>query len=158
MTRRFVTQLGERESIDQVFLASEKQLRTNKSGNFYLQLRLMDRTGSLNAMMWNANDQLYRAFDNGDYVHVDGTTQFYNGALQIIVSRLVKVEPGQVDESDFLQVSSEDVDRAAARLAVILRTVTNHHLRNLAECFLMDEALMEKFHRAPAGVKNLWAD
>ena len=82
MSRRAINQLGDNESIDQVFLASDKQLRPNRSGNLYLSLRLSDRTGMMMGMMWNANDRVYRAFDNGDYVRVEGNTQFYNGARE----------------------------------------------------------------------------
>jgi 3'-5' exoribonuclease len=83
MSRRFINQLGEREDIDEVFLASEKQLRPNRNGNLYLQLRLSDRTGTVNAMMWNAHEGIYQAFENGDFVHVQGTSQVYNGNLPI---------------------------------------------------------------------------
>jgi len=154
MSHRFINQLGERESINQVFLVADKQLRPNRSGNLYMCMQLADRTGSINAMMWNANDQVYRRFNNGDFVHVEGNTQVHAGALQIIVSRIDREDPNKVDEADFLQLAPNDVDQIAARLAEILRSIENHHLLNLAECFLMDDAFMEKFLRAPAGVKN----
>jgi len=149
-----VSQLGERESIDQVFLAAEKQLRPNRSGNLYLCLRLSDRSGTITGMMWNASDHVYREFENGEYVHVEGNTQYYNGALQIIISHIQRAQEGKVDEADFLQLAPKDVDRLSARLAEILRSLSNVHLRNLAECFLMDELFMENFTRAPAGIKN----
>lgn len=154
MARRFVTQLGERESIDEVFLVSEKQLRTNRNGNLYLQVRLADRTGSINAMMWNASDSVYSAFNNGDYLRVLGTSQFHNGNLQIIMQRFEVVDPKTVDEADFTTLAAADVDRLAGRLQQLLRGLRNVHLRNLAECFLMDEAFMARFTTAPAGVKN----
>jgi 3'-5' exoribonuclease len=154
MSRRYINQLGERESIDEVFLLSDKQLRTNRNGNLYLQLRLSDRTGSVNAMVWNANDQLYSSFEVGDYVRVQATSQFYSGALQFIAQRVDRVASETVDESDFLTLSNVEVDRLAARLAEMLRNVGNVHLRALAECFLMDEPLMSDLARAPAGIKN----
>ena len=154
MPRRYVSQFGERETIDEVFLASEKQLRTNRNGNLYLQVRLSDRTGSMTAMMWNASDNQYGAFNNGDYLRVQGTTQFYNGGLQLILQRFETVEAKSVDEADFVTLAASDVDLLASRLQQLLRGLQNEHLRNLAECFLMDEAFMEKFVSAPAGVKN----
>ncbi len=154
MERRYINQLGEHESVDQVFLVSDKQLRTNRNGNLYLQLRLADRTGTVMAMLWNASDQVYASFDNGEYVRVQATTQFYNGALQMIVQRIDRVAPSSVDEADFQTLGSVDIDRLTARLSELLRGVSNFHLRCLAECFLMDEAFMTKFTRAPAGVKN----
>jgi len=54
MSRRFVNEFTDGETVDQVFMASEKQLRTNRNGNLYLQVRLSDRTGSVTSMLWNA--------------------------------------------------------------------------------------------------------
>ena len=68
MSRRFVSQLGHQEAIEQVFLASDKQLRPNRNGNLYLQVELSDRSGSIGARMWNASEQDYRGFENGDFV------------------------------------------------------------------------------------------
>jgi 3'-5' exoribonuclease len=154
MARRFVSELAEREQIDQVFLVADKQLRANRQGNFYLQLRLADKTGSITGMLWNATDKLYSSFDSGNYLRVQGSTQIHNGILQIIVTRIDKVDATEVDESDFLTINSAQVDQLAARLAQMLRGVRNYHLRNLAECFLTDESFMARFTTAPAGVKN----
>lgn len=154
MSRRFINQLGEHESINEVFVLSEKQLRTNRNGNLYLQMRLSDRSGSVTGMMWNANEQLYSSFNNGDFVRVRGTTQFYNGALQMIVNQLEREDPNKVDERDFVTLSAADIDRLLGRLTDILRSIENEHLRNLAECYMMDEEFMSQLASAPAGVKK----
>jgi 3'-5' exoribonuclease len=154
MSRRYVNQLGEHESVDEIFLAAEKQLRANRNGNLYLTLRLSDRSGSLTGMMWNANDALYGSFENGDFLRVRGTTQFYNGTLQMIVNQIERENPNKVNESDFVTLTSADTERLARRLGEMLRGVENYHLRNLAECFLMDEAFMAGLSTAPAGVKK----
>ena len=96
-SRRYINQLGERENINEIFLLAEKQLRPNKNGNLYLLMRLADRTGNVNAMMWNASDLTGKEFNTGDYVHIEGTTQHYNGNLQIIVNNVEPAEPGRVD-------------------------------------------------------------
>src|SRR5436853_575801 len=141
--RRYVNQLGERENIDQVFLVADKQLRANRNGNLYLQLRLTDKTGSLTGMLWNANDSVFNSVEMGNYLRVAGTTQVYNGQLQMIITRVEPSDPRQIDEQDFVMVSSEEVDRLA-----------NEHLRSPAECFLADDEFMDKFLSAPAGIKN----
>lgn len=152
--RRFINQLGERESVDQVFLVADKQLRVNRNGNLYLQLRLTDRTGALTGMLWNATEQLFHAIPTGNYQRVAGTTQVHNGQLQMIITRIEPADPRQVDEQDFVVIRDEQIEQLAQRLAAILRGVNNEHLRQLAECFLADEALMERFTTAPAGIKN----
>jgi 3'-5' exoribonuclease len=116
-------------------------------------MELSDRTGAIGARMWNAGESLYRSFDNGDYVMVEGTTQLFQGAKQLIVSRLMKVEPSEVNEDDFTPVAAVAVDKLVVRMSEILRSLACPHLRNLAECFLVDEAFMHKLTRAPAGVK-----
>ncbi len=153
MRRRFVNELHEQEAVSQVFRAAEKQLRPNRNGNLYLQLELSDSSGRIGARMWNASESLYRSFENGDYVMVEGTTQLFQGAKQLIITRLMKVEPSEVNEDDFTPVAAVDVDKLVVRMGEILRGITAPHLRNLAECFLMDDQFMRKFTRAPAGVK-----
>jgi 3'-5' exoribonuclease len=154
MPRRYISELSHQEAIDEVFLASDKQLRPNRSGNLYLQVELSDRTGRIGARMWNATEAVYRSFDNGDYVRVMGTTQLFQGAMQLIATKLTRVDPRSVDEDEFTAMGAAEIDRMTRRLSEMLRGMGNPHLLNLAECFLLDEELMGKFARAPAAVKH----
>jgi 3'-5' exoribonuclease len=153
-TRRYVCQLGHNEQVSQVFLASEKQLRPNRNGNLYLQLQLSDRSGAISARLWNASENDYRAFENGDYVKIDGNTQLFQGNMQLIANSIRRARADEVEESDFLVLRSDEIDRMARRLTEILRMIATPELRNLAECFLMDNEFMAKFTTAPAGMKN----
>src|ERR1043165_152515 len=123
--RRYINQFAERENIDQVFLVADKQLRANRNGNLYLQLRLTDKTGSLTGMLWNASDGIFNSVQTGNYLRVAGTTQVYNGQLQMIVTRIEPSDPKQIDEQDFITVSSEEIDRLGQRLAELLRGIEN---------------------------------
>src|SRR6266446_4438105 len=100
MSRRFVSQLAHQEAIDQIFLASDKQLRPNRNGNLYLQVELSDRSGSIGARMWNASEQDYRGFENGDFVRVEGATQLFQGTIQLIATQIRKVPHQEVDQND----------------------------------------------------------
>jgi len=152
--RRFVSQLAHNEQVNQVFLASDKQLRPNRNGNLYLQLSLSDRSGAIATRLWNASENDYRAFENGDYVMVDGATQLFQGNMQLIANAIRRARTDEVDETDFLMLRTDEIDRMATRLAEILRSIKTPELRNLAECFLMDTEFMAKFTAAPAGMKN----
>ena len=154
MPRRYVSELSHQEAVDQVFVANDKQLRPNRNGNLYLQIDLSDRSGSIAARLWNASEPLYKSFENGDYIQVEGTAQLFQGAMQIIATRLRKVDPAEVDEAEFVPLPAVAVDRLMLRLTEILRSMTDAALQTLAECFLMDEALMAKLGMAPAGTKN----
>ena len=154
MPRRFVQQLGHQEPVDQIFLANQKQLRPNRNGNLYLQVDLSDRTGTINARLWNASEGDYRGFEDGDFVRVEGTTQLYQGAVQLIITNICKARADEVDQADFMPLTDAALAQLAARLAEMLRGMSDPHLRTLAECFLVDESFLSRFCRAPAGVKN----
>ena len=154
MPRRFVNQFGHQEAVDQIFLASQKQLRPNRNGNLYLQVELSDRSGTISARMWNASESEYRTFDDGDYVRVEGNTQIYQGCMQLIATNICKARSDEIDYSDFMPVSPADIERLTRRLGELLRGMKSAPLRSLAECFLIDDDFINRFSRAPAGVKN----
>ena len=154
MARKYVRELTDGEAVDQVFLASEKQLRTNRNGNLYLQVRLSDKTGSLTSMLWNAHQRHYDCFENGDYLNVKGTSQVFNGNMQVLAKEVAKVSSADVDEADFITLSDGVVESMLARVAELLRSISDSNLLTLAECFLIDETFMKGLRSAPAGVKN----
>jgi 3'-5' exoribonuclease len=154
MPRRFVEQLGDGEAIEEVFLVVDKQLRANRNGNLYLQLELRDRTASMSARLWNAGEHVFRSFDVGDFLLVKGKVQLFQGALQMILSHLDRVETEKLDLTDFLPHTDQDVGKLLERLRAILMKLGNPHLRALVECFLMDDDFVRRFCQAPAGVRN----
>jgi 3'-5' exoribonuclease len=149
-----VNQLINGESVDESFLVADKQLRANRQGNLYLHLELRDKTGSISARLWNASEGLARTFEPGDYLHVRGKTQVFQGALQIIASHVELINPSQLEAEDFLPQSSQNVARLTARLRELMLGLKNPHLRALVECFLIDEEFVRKFTTAPAGIKH----
>jgi 3'-5' exoribonuclease len=154
MGRRFVNQLGHQEPINQVFLASQKQLRPNRNGNLYLQVDLSDRTGSISARMWNASEADYRSFEDGDLVRVEGATQLFQGQMQLIATSVCRARPDEVDANDFMRLTAHDIDHLARRAGELLRGMKNPQLVAIGEAFLMDEDFMRRFSNSPAGVKN----
>ena len=152
--RKRITELSAGAQTDQIFLATRKQLRPNRNGQLYLQVELADRSGSITGRMWNASDEDFEAFDEGDYVRVEGTVQLYTGALQIIVTAIGRVDPRSVDEGEFCVLSSADVARLTAELTRLLGTIRPGTVRELVDQVLADDELMAVFKRSPAGVKQ----
>jgi 3'-5' exoribonuclease len=154
MTRRYVQSLANGETVDEVFLVSEKQLRANRQGGLYLHLELRDRTGVLGARVWNVTEDQARRFDVGDFLSTRGKVQVHQGALQLIVSHYEPVDGSSLDPAEFQARSPLDVSRLLGTLRTLLRSVSDPHLRAVGECFLIDDGFVGKFTRAPAGVKN----
>jgi 3'-5' exoribonuclease len=149
-----ILNLSDGQKVDQSFRAADKQLRVNRQGGKYILLRLADRTGVIAGMLWNADERVFDSFDRGDYVFCRGRTQIHNGALQIIVSEIERMDPSEVDVEEFEQYDAKQSDRLVERLGQLIAQVKNVHLRKLGEAFLGDEEFLSKFKLAPAAVSN----
>lgn len=154
MSRRCVQQLVDGEGFDEIYLVSDKQVRTNKNGAPYLQVDLRDRTGVINAKLWNVTDAIARAVEAGDFVRAKGKVQTFNGALQVILSHIDRVEAANVELAEFMPHTEQDVGKLQQKLRDSLRSIGHPHLRALAEAFLMDDAFLSAFSQCPAGIKN----
>ncbi|MGL6094847.1 MAG: 3'-5' exoribonuclease YhaM family protein [Fimbriiglobus sp.] len=153
MRRRYVDELRDGDTLDDVFLSADKQLRTNRKGNQYVQLNLRDRSGGISARLWNAGEQIFRGFENGDFVHAEGKVQLFEGTLQVILTHVERIEAEKVELEDFLPRTEQDVGKLLEKLRGYLLRLTNPHLRALSEAFLMDEEFVRNFSTCPAGVK-----
>src|SRR5262245_18821282 len=153
MSRRYVDQLRDGDNLDEIYLVTDKQLRANRNGAPYLLLELRDRTGGIAARLWNAGENVARGFDPGDFLHATGKVQMFQGALQVILTGVERVEAQKVELTDFLPQTEQSIPKLVDRLRAYLLRLGNPHLRALAECFLMDEAFVRAFSTCPAGVK-----
>ncbi len=129
MSRQFVQQMADGDTIEEVYLVVDKQVRANRNGNMYLQIELRDRSGSISARLWNAAEPMVRSFETGDFLLVQGKVQLFQGALQMILSRLDRMETEKVELADFLPHTEKDISKLYERLGTLLRKMDNPHLR-----------------------------
>ena len=151
--RRYINQLKDNEKICETYMISEKQLRPNKKGNLYLQFNLSDKTGTISGFRWDVNDESAYNFESGDYVCAEGVTQRFQGTLQFIAKNLTKVDADSVDPAEFARIQLVDIPKAQNRLRELLRSITDPSLRNLADCFSIDDEFIDLFSKPPAGIK-----
>ena len=153
-----VADLQPGQTIQSVFLVQNKDVREKKTGEPYLSLTLMDRTGELDAKMWDNVAQVMETFDRSDFVRVKGVTQTYQNRTQLTIHTLVPVDGAEVDISEFLPASRRDPDEMMAELRAVIQSVGNAHLRGLLEAVFADEEIAERFKRAPAAksIHHAW--
>jgi len=151
--RRFVTELKAGETLDQVFLVSQKELRTTRTGDLYITCTLCDKTGQLPARMWQATENFFNSIPTDGFLHVKGRTEDYRGTLQLIIEACRPYPKDKVDLSDFLPVTQRDVEEMWAEVTEILRGVKNRHLRLLIKKFVEDADFVAAFKRAPAAMQ-----
>ncbi|MEM8667696.1 MAG: HD domain-containing protein [Planctomycetota bacterium] len=154
MNRTPVIDLADGQQLEQAFRAADKQLRVNRQGGKYILLRLADRTGVIAGMLWNADERIFDSFDRGDFVFCRGRTQIHNGALQVIVSDIERMDASEVDVSDFERFDRAESGRLLEQLNQMIGSLKNVHLRKLGEAFLADKDLMQKLQKSAAAVTN----
>lgn len=153
MARQYVSELKDADVVEEIFLLADKQLRANRNANLYLLATLRDRSGSINALMWNVREDQCQSFDAGNYVKIKGKAQLYQGTLQVILTGIQKADPTGLNTEDFELKPRQDIEKLVTRMREILLSIENPSIRTLMECFLIDESLLARMQQTGAGVK-----
>ncbi len=151
--RRFISDLTPGETLDQVFLVRDKDLRTTRNGALYIMCTLVDRTGALNARLWQASEAIYNSIPVDGFLHVKGRTEDYKGALQFIIDACRPYGADKVDLGDFIRTTPNDIEAMWAELLEIMRDIQNEQLRQLIKKFVEDTKLTAAYKRAPAAMQ-----
>lgn len=153
----YIGELREGERINEIYLCKQKQTAMTKAGKPYESLILQDKTGTLDAKIWDPSSQGIEDCDALDYVCVMGDVTSFQGTLQLNIKRLRKVSEGEYDPKDYLPVSEYDTDEMYAQLQNYVKSLTNSYLKQLAGgLFLEDEDFAKrfKFHSAAKSVHH----
>lgn len=140
----------EDQTVTAFFAAAMKSLRDKKDGGKYLALVLTDRTGSMEARMWDNAAEASPEFEQGDVVKLKGQVCRYQERLQIKVERIRAASDGEYDPVDFLPQTSKDVDALWAELNGCVESFRDPHLKALLRSFLDDPEIAAAFRQAPA--------
>ena len=150
MRKTFVSSIKDRDQVDEVFLVKEKITAMAKNGKPYLTLRLMDKSGEVDAKVWDNVDEVGALFERNDFLAVRAKASVYLGKLQLVISDLKRVPDEQVALADFLPETPRDIEEMAAELLALLETLTNPHLKGLLNAFFADPEFMALYKMAPA--------
>jgi 3'-5' exoribonuclease len=153
---KYIGSLREGEHVSEVYLCKHKQSALTKSGKPYDNVTLQDKTGTLDAKIWDPGSVGIEEFEALDYVAVTGDVTSFQGNLQMSIKRLRKVHEGEYNPGDYLPVSDKDIDEMYAELLGIIGTVGNTYLSKLLHNFFDDKefAARFKFHSAAKSVHH----
>lgn len=153
----YIELLREGERVNEIYLCKSKQSALTKAGKPYENLVLQDKTGTLDAKIWEPGSVGIDDFDRLDYINVVGDVTSFQGALQLNVKRVRKVAEGEYDPKDYLPVSEYDVEDMYRELTDYIRAMTNPYLKKLASSFFLEDedfARRFKFHSAAKSVHH----
>jgi 3'-5' exoribonuclease len=138
----------ENQAITGLFSVAAKQVRSKKDGSPYFALTLADRSGQIEAMMWETAEA--GAFAAGDIVKLRGQVGRYKEKFQITVNRIRRAEAGEFDLADFVPKTERDVDELWAELNGYVESFTDPYLKALLRSFLDDAEIAAALREAPA--------
>ncbi len=154
---KYIETLREGERVGEIYLCKVKQTAMTKAGKSYESLILQDRTGTLDAKIWDPNSQGIDDFEALDYVDVMGDVTSFQGSLQLNVKRVRKVQAGEYEPKDYLPVSDKDVDEMYEELTGFIQEMKNPYLKQLSSSFFIEDKEFEKrfkFHSAAKSVHH----
>jgi 3'-5' exoribonuclease len=150
MKSPYVNELEPNKLITTSFLVHSKEIRQKKSGEFYLSLLLADRTGELDAKMWDNVAEVIDAFDRDDFVRVKGLVQIFHNRPQMTIHKVRRMDDSEIDFGDYFPSSRRDQEEMWLELRGVVAGMTNVHLKGLLEAVLDDEEIARRYRRAPA--------
>lgn len=148
---KFIKDLTPGARVADIYMCKHKQTATTKNGKDYFSVTLQDKTGVIDAKIWDPNSDGIDEFEAPDCIDVFGEVTSFNGALQINVKRARKCREGEYDLANYLPVSSKDNDQMYNELLAIIGTVSNSYLKQLLQKFFVeDTAFIELFRKSSA--------
>jgi 3'-5' exoribonuclease len=148
--KTYSNEIKENDNVDSYFLVKEKSSGITKTGNAYLKLKLVDRSGEIEGRIWTSVENLAGAFEKDDFVHVTGKAVSFQEHLQLNINRIERVGEEQILFSDFFPTAERDVDEMFQSLSGVIEQIKNPHLSKLLRLFWEDESFIKLFKLAPA--------
>ena len=134
-----------------IYLCKHKVSAMTKNGKPYESILLQDKTGTLDAKIWDPNNAGIGEFDVLDYIEVYGEVTSFQGALQVNVKRIRKCQEGEYSPADYLPVSKYNIDEMFGELLSYIDQVENKYLKELLKAFFVeDEAFITAFKKSSA--------
>ncbi len=140
----------ENKVITSSFVVVVKQVKPKKTGEPYLALTLGDRSGHIEAKMWDNVQDALDAFEQDDFVKIKGLLNKYKNRFQITIHKLRRLGDSEVDFSDYLPKTTKDIGELWQTLAGYVASFQNVHLKALVESFMADPEIAEAYRMAPA--------
>lgn len=153
----YIETLREGERVNEIYLCKNKQSALTKAGKPYEALILQDKTGTLDAKIWEPGSVGIDDFDRFDYINVVGDITSFQGALQLNVKRVRKAAEGEYEPKEYLPVSEYNVDEMYEQLLGYIKQMENPYLKKLAGSFFIEDADFAKrfkFHSAAKSVHH----
>ena len=154
---RYIESFREGMHVSDVYLCKNRQVCLTKSGKEYGNVILQDKTGTIDAKVWDLNSPGIGNFESMDYVFIDADVTVFQNSNQLNIKRARKAEEGEYVPGDYLPVSTKDIGLMYEELLGFIKSLKNPYLKKLLESFFVEDAAFAKafqFHSAAKSVHH----
>lgn len=150
MKSPYINEFEVNQQVTAALLVLTKEVREKKSGEPYLSLMLSDKSGRIDAKMWDNVAEVQNAFDRDDFVKIKGVVQVHLNRPQLVIHKIRSLPDSEVDFADFFPASLRNPDEMWAELRGIVSSVGDLNIRALLNSFLDDPEIARRYRMAPA--------
>lgn len=148
---KYIKDYKDGDRVFDIYFCKYKSSAVTKNGKNYDNVILQDKTGTIDAKVWDPNSAGIADFDAMDYIEVYGDVTSFNGALQVNVKRVRRCEEGEYDEKEYMPVSKKNIDDMFSQLLSIIGSIQNTYLKTLLEKFFVeDKEFAARFKKSSA--------
>ena len=148
---KYIKDYKEGDRVFDIYLCKHKQSAVTKNGKAYDNVVLQDKTGTVDAKIWDPNSAGIEDFDTLDYVEVYGDINSFQGALQVNVKRVRLCREGEYDPADYLPVSKKSIEGMYQEVTRMIESIESIYLKQLLRAlFVEDESFRKAFCQSSA--------
>lgn len=152
---KYIKDLRDGEHVQGVYLVKQKNSAMTKNGKPYDNVILQDKTGTIDAKIWDVGSAGIMDFSALDYVDIVGDTSLFNNMLQLSIKRARVADEGEYDPADYLPVSSKDIGTMFGELKNFINSVSNHYLKALLDKFFIEDEKLQKAFKMTSAAKSV---
>jgi 3'-5' exoribonuclease len=152
MRRLYLRDTQPGDTVEDVFVISNKQLSNTNGGKHFIKAFVSDRSMQLNARMWNATRDIFNAMPESGFLRLRGRVENYQNNNQLIIEQMWPAKDGTFEVGDLLPQTTRDIPAMCDKLSELCGSIQNRHLAALAQAYLDDQELMGNFCKSPAAM------
>ncbi|MCM1087369.1 MAG: HD domain-containing protein [Muribaculaceae bacterium] len=152
---KYIKDYKEGDRMSDIYLCKYKQAAVTKNGKPYDNVILQDKTGTVDAKVWDPNNVGIEEFDSLDYIEVYGEVNCFQGALQVNVKRIRRCKEGEYDPAEYLPVSDKNIDAMMEELLQYIDSIQNPYLQQLLQAFFIEDENFKKAFCASSAAKTV---
>lgn len=152
---KFIKDYKEGDRVFDIYLCKHKLSAVTKNGKPYDNVILQDKTGTVDAKVWDPNSAGIDDFDTLDYIEVYGEVTSFQGALQVNVKRIRKCCEGEFNPADYLPVSKFPIEDMMKELLGFIDSIENPYLKKLLQLFFVEDQEFVKAFKQSSAAKTV---